>query len=92
MFISDRLQWSVQEAVLECSSQITDGVGYVVLVIVGWDCKVMREKVKSVGGSFSPGSWDVCLVTAVVVWAVPNIPSIDTMLSPSFELMWSFII
>ena len=43
------------------------------------------------GDSFSPGSRDVCLVTAVVVWAVPNIPSIDAMLSPSFALMGSFI-
>ena len=30
--------------VLECSSQITDGVGYIVLVIVGWYSKVMRKK------------------------------------------------
>ena len=89
--ISDSLQWSVQVAVLECSSQITDGAGYVFLVIVGWDCKVMREKGNSVGNSFSPGSRDVCLVTAVVVWAVPNIPSIDTRLSLSFALPWSFI-
>ena len=91
MFISYRLQGSVQVAVLECSSQITDGAGYIVLVIVGWDCKVMREKGKSVGDSFSPGSRDVCIVIAVVVWEVPNIPSIDTMLSPSFLLLWSFI-
>ena len=83
LFISDRLQWSVQVAVLECSSQITDGAGYVVLVIVGWDCKVMREKGNSVGDLFSPGSWDLCIVTAVLVWAVPNTPSIDTMLSPN---------
>ena len=54
LFISDRLQWSMQVAVLECSSQITDGAGYVILVIVGWDCKVMREKGNSVGYSFSP--------------------------------------
>ena len=91
MFISDRLQWSVQVEVLECISQITYGAGYIVLVIVGWDCKVMRGKVNSVGDSFSPGSQDVCLVTEVVVWVVCNIPSIDTMLSPSFLLLWSFI-
>ena len=81
----------MQVAVLECSSQITDGTGYIVLVIIGWDYKVMREKGKSVGNSLSPGSWYVCLVTAVVVWAVPNIPSIDTMLIPSFALLGSFI-
>ena len=91
MFISYRLQGSVQVAVLECSSHITDGAGYVVLVIVGWDCKFMREKGNSVGDSFSLGIWDVCLVTAVVVWEVPNIPSIDLMLSPSFELLGNFI-
>ena len=68
-----------------------DGLSYVVLVIVDWDCKSMRGKGNSVGDSFSPGSWDVCLVTAVVVWEVPNIPSIDTMLRPSFALLWSFI-
>ena len=76
---------------MERVCQISDGVGYVVLVIVGWDCKAMREKGNSVGNSFSPGSQDVCLVTAIVVWALPNIPSIDTMLSPSFALLWSFI-
>ena len=81
----------MQVAVLECSSHIMDGAGYIVLVIVGWDCKVMRKKGNSVGDSFSPGSWDVCLVTAVVVWAVPNIPSIDTMLGPSFALLGIFI-
>ena len=37
LFISDRLKWSVQVAVLECSSQITDGTVYVVQVIVVWD-------------------------------------------------------
>ena len=87
LFISDKLQWSVRVAVLGCSSQITDGSGYVVLVIVGWDCKFMREKGNSVGNSFSPGSRDVCIVIAVVVWEVRNIPSIDTMLSPSFATM-----
>ena len=81
----------MQVAVLDFCSQITDGAGYVVLVIVGWDCKVMREKGNSVGDSFSPGSRDVCLVTVVVVWAVPNISSIETILSPSFALLWSFI-
>ena len=81
----------MQVAVLECGCQITDGAGYFVLVIVGWDCKVVREKGNSVGDSFSLGSRDVCLVTSLVVWAVPNIPSIDTMLSPSFALLWSFI-
>ena len=91
LFIFDMLQWSVKVAVLDCISQITDGAGYVVLVIVGWDCKVMREKRNSVGNSFSLGSRYVCLVTAVVVWELPNIPSIDTMLSPSFALLWSFI-
>ena len=91
LFISNRLQWSVHVAVLECISQITDGVGYVVLAIVGWDCKAMREKGNSVGNSFSPGSRDVCPGTSVVVWVVPNIPSIDTMLIPSFALLWSFI-
>ena len=91
LFISDRLQWSVQVAVLECSSQIMDGVVYVVLVVVSWDFKVIREKGNSVGNSLSPGSWDICLVTAVVVWAVPNIPSIDTMLIRSFALLGSFI-
>ena len=54
-------------AVLECSSHITDEAGCVVLVIVGWDFNFMREKGNSVGDSFSRGSWDVCLVTAVVV-------------------------
>ena len=44
LFISYWLQGSVQVAVLGCCSQITDGAGYVVLVIVGWDCKIMREK------------------------------------------------
>ena len=43
----------MQVAVLECSSQITDGVGYIVLVIVGWYCKVMQEKGNSVGSLFS---------------------------------------
>ena len=37
LFISYRLQWSVQVAVLECSSQIKDGAGYFVLVVVVWD-------------------------------------------------------
>ena len=84
-------QGSVQVAVLECCGQIRHGAGYAVLVIVGWDCKVKQEKGKSVGYSFSPGSRDVCLMTAVVVWAVPNILSIDTMLSPSFALLGRFI-
>ena len=66
-------------------------MGYVVLVIFGWYFKVMREKGDSVGNSFSLGSQDVCLLTAVVVWAVYNIPSIDTMLSSSFALLGSFI-
>ena len=91
LFISYRLQWSVRAVVLECSSQITDGAGYVVLVIVVWDCKIMRRKGNSVGNSFSPGNQDVCLVTAVVFWAVINIPIIDTMLSPSFAFLRSFI-
>ena len=78
-------------AVLECIGQIMDGAVYVVLAIFGWDCKVMRGKGNSVGDSLSLGSRDVCLVTAVEVWAVPNIPSIDTMLSPSFALLGSFI-
>ena len=76
---------------MECGYQITDRAGYVFLVIVGWDCKFVREKGNSVGDSFSPGIRDLCLVTSVVVWAVPNIPSIGTMLSPSFVLLWSFI-
>ena len=66
-FFSYRLQGSLQVAVLDCSSQITDGAGYVVLVIVCWECKLMREKGNSVGDSFSPGILDVCIVTAVVV-------------------------
>ena len=37
LFIYYRLQGSVQVAVLECISQITDGACYIVLVIVGWD-------------------------------------------------------
>ena len=57
----------MQVAVLECGCQITDEAGYVILVIVFWDCKVMREKRNSVGNSFSPGCRDVCLVAAVVV-------------------------
>ena len=81
----------MQVAVLECGCQITDGAGYFVLVIVGYDCKVVREKINSMGNSFSPDSRGVCLMTVVVVWEVPNIPSIDTMLSPSFALLWSFI-
>ena len=81
----------MQVAVLECGCEITDGADYVIMVIVFWDCKVMREKGNSVGNSFSPGSRDVCLVAAVVVWAVPNITSINTMLSPSFALLWCFI-
>ena len=36
----------MQVAVLGCCSQITDGAGCVVLVIVGWDCKVKQEKEK----------------------------------------------
>ena len=43
------------------------------------------------GNSFSPGSRDVCLVAAVVVCGVPNILSINTMLSPSFVLLCCFI-
>ena len=39
----------MQVAVLECGCQITDIAGYIVLVIVGWDCKVVREKGNSVG-------------------------------------------
>ena len=73
----------MQVEVLECRSQTMDGAGYIVLVIFGWYCKVMRKKGNIVGDSFSPDSWDICLVTAVVVWSVPNITSIDTMLSPS---------
>ena len=76
---------------MECSSQITDGAGYIVLVIVGWYSKVMREKGNSMGNYFFPGSWDIYLVTAVVVWAVPNITIIDAMLSPSSVLLGSFI-
>ena len=76
---------------MECSIQITDGVGYIVLVIIGCDCKVMRVKGNSMVNSFSPGIWYICLVTAVVVWAVPNIPSIDDMLSTSFALLGIFI-
>ena len=91
MFISYRLQGGVEVSVLECSSQIKDVAGYAVLAIVGWDCKFIREKGNSVGDSFSPGSSDVCLVTAVWVWAVPNIPSIDTMLSASFVLLGGFM-
>ena len=34
----------MQVAVLEYCSQITDGAGYVVLAIIGWDFKVKREK------------------------------------------------
>ena len=48
LFVSNRLSWSVQVAVLECGCQITDGAGYVVLAIFCWDCKVVREKVNSV--------------------------------------------
>ena len=39
----------MQVAVLECGFQITDIAGYIVLVIVGWYCKVVREKGNSVG-------------------------------------------
>ena len=81
----------MQVAVLDRSCQITDLAVYVILVIVCWDCKIMREKVNSVVNSFSPGFRDVYLVVAVVVWAVPNIPSIDNMPSPSFALLWGFI-
>ena len=81
----------MQVVVLEFGCQITDVAGYVILVIVCWDCKFMRGKVNSVVNSFSPGSRYVCLVEAVVFWAVPNIPSINTMLSPSFVLLWCFI-
>ena len=81
----------MQVAVLECGFQITDGAGYVILVIVCWDCKIVQGKGNSVGNSFSPCSQDVCLVAAVVVWEVPNIPSINIMLSPSFALLWCFI-
>ena len=76
---------------MECSCQITYGAGYVILVIVCWDCKVVREKGNSVGNLFSLGCRDVCLVAAVVVWEVPNIPGINTMLSSSFALLRCFI-
>ena len=76
---------------MECGCQITDGAGYVILAIVCWDCKVVRERGNSVVNSFSLGSQDICLVAEVVVWAVPNIPSINTMLSLSFTLLWCFI-
>ena len=49
------------------------------------------EKGNSMGNSFSPGCRDVCLVAAVVVWAVPYIPGINTMLRPSFALLWCFV-
>ena len=49
------------------------------------------EKGKSMGNSFSPGCWDICLVAAVVVWSVPYIPGIKTMLRPSFALLWCFV-
>ena len=81
----------MQAEVLECCSQIKDLGGYVVLVIFDWDCKVLRGKGNSVGDLFSPGSRYGCLVTTVVVWAVPNIQSIDTILSPSFLLLGSFM-
>ena len=48
-------------------------------------------KRNSMGKYFSPGCWDVCLVAAVVVWAVPYIPGINTMLSPSFALLQCFV-
>ena len=81
----------MQVSVLECGCQITDGEGYIVLMIVCWDCKVVREKVNSMGNFLSLGIRDVCLVVAAVVWAVPNIPSINTMLSPSFALLCCFV-
>ena len=48
-------------------------------------------KGNSVGNSFSPGCRDECIVAAVVVWAVPYIPGINTMLSPSFALLRCFV-
>ena len=53
--------------------------------------KSCEGKMKQCGQFVLPGSQDICLVEAVVVWAVPNIPSINTMLIPSFALLWSFI-
>ena len=49
------------------------------------------EKGNSMGNSFSLGFWDICLVVAVVVWAVPYIPGINTMLRPIFSLLWCFV-
>ena len=49
------------------------------------------EKGNSMGNSFSLGCWDICLVAAVVVWSVPDIPGINTLLRPSFALLWCFV-
>ena len=51
----------------------------------------MQKKGNSMGNSFSPGCWDICLVAAVVVWEVPYIPGINTMLRPSFALLGCFV-
>ena len=48
-------------------------------------------KRKQCGKFVLPGVRDICLVTAVVVWAVPDIPGINTMLSPSFALLRRFV-
>ena len=48
-------------------------------------------KGNSMGNSYSPSCRDICLVSAVVVWAVHYIPGINTKLRPSFALMWCFV-
>jgi len=76
---------------LEGFGQITERACNIILMIVAWYRKIRWEKRNCVGDALTPGSRDVGAIAAVVVWSMPNIPCIHTVLGPGLALLWCFV-
>ena len=76
---------------IECSSEIPEGAGHIILMAVCWDSKVMRKERNSGGGAFPSGAWNKKVIIPVVIRAASDVPSLHAMLGPGAALCWSFI-
>lgn len=91
LLIFDWLKGCMEIHMLEGFGQITERACNIILMIVAWYRKIRWEKRNCVGDALTPGSRDVGAIAAVVVWSMPNIPCIHTVLGPGLALLWCFV-
>ena len=71
--------------------EVTERLGNIILMIVHWDSKIMREKGEGARCSLSSFCWDITSVVVVMVWRLPNVPGINTVLCQGSTLFRCFI-